>query len=329
MTSSSRALNDSLCNTSVIVQDVGERRLAGDDGEMDTTLGALALAYVDERRRRKELRPGSVKTARYALSGFVRIAGWDLQARRLRPAHVEKWLERGEHSPATLRNQLSIVRSFCRWLVKQGLIKADPTINIPTPRQPRYIPRGLQLPKVASAIREAPDARAVFILSLMVQEGLRCCEVAELQHGDVDLAERLILIRGKGGHERVLPITEETWRAMCSYLGEHPAKVGPLIRSYSRPGRGIGPGHISVLVSDWLHDAGVAASAHALRHTAATDMLRAGAHLRDVQAALGHQSLATTQRYLPWVVGDLRKAMAGRRYIDPAADVDDNGDDVA
>lgn len=53
---------------------------------------------------------------------------------------------------------------------------------------------------------------------------------------------------------------------------------------------------------------------HALRHTAATDMLRGGAHVRDVQRALGHVELSSTQRYLPWLVGDLREAMGGRQY---------------
>ena len=297
--------------------------------ELDTTLGTMALTYVDERRRRKELRPGSVSTTRYALGTFVRVAGWDLPVKRLRPTHIEKWMERGDHSPSTLRNQLSIVRSFCRWLVKRGHLKADPTLDIASPRQPRYLPRGLQLLKVTAAFAGAPDARAALILSLMVQEGLRCCEVAELQHGDIDLAERLVLIRGKGGHERALPITAETWRAIHAYLAEHPASVGPLIRSYSRPHRGIGAQHISVLVSQWLHGADVAATAHALRHTAATDMLRAGAHVRDVQHALGHQSRATTQKYLPWIVGDLREAMEGRRYVEPAAGAEQTGDDAA
>lgn len=318
-----------VCNTPTSAQEVGGRRMVGGDGELETTLGALALAYVDERKRRKELRPGSVITTRHALSTLVRSAGWDLPVKRLRPTHIEKWLERGDHSPATLRNQLSIVRAFCKWLVKRGHIKADPTMDVATPRQPRYLPRGLHLAGVTGAFAHAPDARAALILSLMVQEGLRCCEVAELQFGDVDTAERLLLIRGKGGHERVLPITDETWKAMLSYLAECPAQAGPLVRSYSRPGRGIGARHISVLVSGWLHGAGIQATAHALRHTAATDMLRAGAHVRDVQRALGHQSLATTQRYMPWVVGDLREAMNGRRYVEPPASDESTGDGAA
>jgi integrase/recombinase XerC len=199
---------------------------------------------------------------------------------------------------STLRNQLSIVKTFCQWLVKRGHVKIDPTLDIASPRQPRYLPRGLGQPMVAGTFAGAPDARAILILSLMVQEGLRCCEVAELQIGDIDDQQRLLMVRGKGGHERVLPITSETWVALQAYLAEHPAKAGPLIRSYTRAARGVGARHLS----------------HALRHTAATDMLRAGAHLRDVQNALGHQSLATTQRYLPLVVHDLRAAMEGRKY---------------
>jgi integrase/recombinase XerD len=288
-------------------------------GPATSTLGALALAYVDERRRRKELRPGSVSTTRYALSSFVRSTGWDLQVKRLRPVHIEKWLERGDHAPSTLRNQLSIVKTFCQWLVRRGHIKTDPSLEITSPRQPRYLPRGLRQPDVAKTFDKAPDVRAALILTLMVQEGLRCCEVAELQIGDIDPDQRVLMIRGKGGHERLLPITTAAWSALEAYLAEYPAKAGPLIRSYSRPNRGVSPGHISVLVSDWTHEAGVNASAHALRHTAATDMLRAGAHVRDVQAALGHQSLQTTSRYMPLIVNDLREAMEGRDYRTPPA----------
>lgn len=286
-------------------------------GPSTSTLGALALAYVDERRRRKELMPGSVVTVRCTLSTFVRSAGWDLQVRRLRPHHIEKWMEVGDRAPNTIRHQLSIVKTFCRWLLKRGHIKADPSLDIASPRLPRYIPRGLQTPQVTSAFEKAPDSRAMLILSLMAQEGLRCCEVASLQFGDVDTVQRLLLIRGKGDHERVLPITSATWSAMQAYLAEHPAKAGPLVRSLSRPTKGIGAQHVSVLVAQWLHEADVAATAHALRHTCATDLLRGGAHLRDVQRVLGHQSLATTQRYLPWVVHDLREAMEGRDYRSP------------
>jgi integrase/recombinase XerC len=99
-----------------------------------------------------------------------------------------------------------------------------------------------------------------------------------------------------------------------SYLHDEPAHAGPLIRSYVNPHKGISARYISSMVAELMGFAGLAHTAHALRHTAATDMLRGGAHLRDVQFALGHSTLHTTQRYLPWIVGDLRAAMGGRSY---------------
>ena len=147
-----------------------------------------------------------------------------------------------------------------------------------------------------------------------MQEGLRACEVSRLRLEDVDVRERCVLVRGKGGHERVLPLSDETWRALTAYLAEWPASTGPLVRSYNEPSRALTAPYIVICVGRWMRHAGVPASGHALRHTAASDMLRAGAHVVDVQAALGHANVATTSRYLPLVVDGLRQAMGGRRY---------------
>lgn len=111
-------------------------------GPATSTLGALALAYVDERRRRKELMPGSVVTVRCTLSSFVRSAGWDLQREAAPSRHIEKWMEEGNRGPNTIRHQLSIVQTFCRWLLKHGDIKRDPSIDIISPRSPGTSPGG-------------------------------------------------------------------------------------------------------------------------------------------------------------------------------------------
>lgn len=294
---------------------------AGGDMAGKTGIGILAQRYVQGRGKRGELAAGSVEKAHYTLLSFVGVAGWDTAPDKLRSRHVEKWLARKPLSDATRRCQLSHVRGFCQWLVLNGYARLDPTLRVPTPRQPRYLPRGVQHQQVMDTYAACPDSRAELIITLDVQMGLRACEVCGLQLGDIDPVQRLMLIRGKGGHERVLPITAETWEAMGRYLDEHPATAGPLVRSYLHPHRGISAAYVSRLVGGWMRDAGVNATGHALRHTAATDMLRAGAHVRDVQRALGHASLATTQRYMPWLVGDLREAMEGRTYRRPAKPV--------
>lgn len=280
---------------------------------MAPTLPQLSRAYLTHRKALGELRPTSVSTIRYTLDGFHRVVG-EVTPARLRREHIEAWLIEKQMAPATARSQLSQLRAFFGWCVRNGYVTRDPTVGVRGPKPPRYLPRSLRLSAVEQTLDHLPDARAQAIVLLMAQEGLRCCEVANLQVADVDPAERVMLIHGKGGHQRVLPISDETWEALRSYLVEHPSRAGPFIRSYNHPRRGLTASWISRMVSGWIHGAGVEASGHALRHTALTDMLRAGANVRDVQAAAGHASLATTGRYLGWSMGDLRQAMGGRRY---------------
>lgn len=270
--------------------------------------------YVEQRTRRGEIRPGTGNTLRYTLKGFVAATG-EMRCSELSKQHIEQWHDGQRVAASTLGARLSQVRCFCLWLMQNDLITKDPTFGIKSPKPPRSVPRALKRIQVTSTYASCPDTRAELIVSLMVQEGLRCAEVAGLELGDIDFEEQLLLVReGKGGHQRVLPITDETLSTLDSYLAEHPAPNGPVIRSYNNHYRPISAAYVSTLVARWIRAGGTDATGHALRHTAATDMLRAGAHIRDVQNALGHVLLSTTQRYLPWVVGDLRQAMSGRRY---------------
>jgi site-specific recombinase XerD len=284
------------------------------------TLDRLIEPYVRERLRLHEVVPLTARNERSILSRFATAVGARPVA-NLSRADVERWLaSRHKKAAATRRGELAEVRAFCRWLVRRGHVRKDPTAEIPAVRVPRYLPRAMPPEKVARLLQTAPDARGVLIVLLMVQEGLRCAEVARLEVGDVDGENRTARIVGKGGHERFLPLSDETWAAMQTYLAEHPATSGPLVRSYRVEWRALTADTISGMVGSWCSEAGIkrrrrdGVSAHALRHTAATDMLRAGAHLRDVQHALGHAHLATTETYLPLVVHDLRQAMSGRRY---------------
>lgn len=246
----------------------------------------------------------------------------DLGAGDLGTTHVTDWLESLEHlAPATRRRRYSTVRTFCGWLTATGQVDKDPTFGVRGPKQPRSVPRAMRAADVTRVLESLPDARAELIVTWMVQLGLRCCEVARLQLGDIDTVGGMVRIRGKGGHERILPIVDEASDALDEYLrSDYPGGAGPLIRSRLHPGRGLDPDTISGLVSEWMRLAGVkrqvrdGVSAHALRHTMASDALRGGAHLRDVQHALGHAHLTTTEIYLPLVVHSLEKAMGGRTY---------------
>lgn len=240
-----------------------------------------------------------------------------------------------EHlAPSTRRTRLSNVRTMFAWAVKKGYCKRNPAAEVDAPRQPRTIPRALPAEQIRVVLEHCPDARGVLIVTLMVQQGLRCIEVSRLTMGDIDWNNNAMRVIGKGHHERILPIMPETLDALNGYLDEWPAAAGALIRSYMQVHRPLNPGTISRMVSQWMAEAGVkkrardGISAHAGRHTCATDMLRGGSHLRDVQAVLGHAQLATTEVYLPYVVNGLAEAMEGRSYrvVPPQLGTPDGGE---
>lgn len=232
------------------------------------------------------------------------------------------WLANRDVAPGTLRNEHGRLASFLTWLVVTEHVPRHPMAGIKPPPEPRRLPRGLPTEAVSKLLATL-DARGQLIVSLMVQEGLRDEEACNLQVADIDFDNNAMLITGKGGHQRVLPLSEETRGYLRRYLAEDPVTVGPILRTLktsSYPGRPLRPDYLSKLVARWMYAAGIktrphdGVSSHALRHTCATDMLRAGAHVRDVQAALGHSNLGTTSRYLPWVTAPLEEAMSGRRY---------------
>lgn len=284
------------------------------------TLDQLFRAYLTERLRRGEIKPLSARNARCTLEGLARFYG-DGPARLVSAEDLAAWAETiGGKAPATRRAQISAVKGFCAWMVRRGYLSADPSAELPRVRLPRYLPRQVEVDAIARLLEVCPDERARLIVLLEVQEGLRCGEVAALQVHDISFADRVVTAHGKGGHERMLPLSDETWDALVAYLELHPVTAGPVIRSYRQRWAGLRPDTISGMVAEWMAEAELkrrprdGVSAHALRHSCAGHMLKGGAHLRDVQAALGHASLSTTQRYLPTVVGDLREAMGGRRY---------------
>lgn len=280
------------------------------------------MRYVAEKKKTGEFARSTAKTNWYTLAAFADAVGADMPVGRVTRKHVEKWRLTRNVSPGTARAELSRVRAFCKWCVENDLMRRDPTRGIKGPRQPRREPRAIGHDGIAETLLHADDRGRVCIL-LGVQEGLRRAEVCGLTTDRVDLEDQLLTVLGKGNKERVVPLSHETAKAIDRYLTAYPAGPGmPLIRSYEQPTKGLHPDHLTRLAQRWMTDAGVkkgpgdGKSFHALRHTCANDVLDAGADLRDVQELLGHEHLATTQRYLRRHValGRLRDAASGRNY---------------
>jgi site-specific recombinase XerC len=293
-----------------------------DGGAMDLppTLQPLVTLYIADGNRTGRWGAKSARGVSYRLSNFGVVFG-QRPINQLTRHAVDRWLGNISNlAPGTRRIHLSAVRCFCRWLVDNGHIATNPTKGL-TIRTPRAVPRALAMDKVERLLRVLPDARARAIVMLMLHCGVRCVELSRAEVEDYDPRNATILLHGKGGHERVLPIPGDARRALDGYLVERSVVSGPLFPSCFNPSAPIGAARISTLLGEWIRDAGIkrarfdGVAAHALRHTAASDVYDATHDLQAVQEMLGHASLATTQIYMRRANLDrLRTAMEGRDY---------------
>ena len=203
---------------------------------------------------------------------------------------------------------LSSVRSFHRFLLREGDIDRDPTATVIRPKLPRALPRPLPLGDIEAILAEPPEDTAAglrdrAVLETLYGAGLRVSELVGLDVDDVDLEEGSVRVLGKGGKERDVPLGRFARDAVGAYLSRaRPSLVTARSRSAmflnQRGGRLTRQGCGKILA---LHAqrAGIdkRVTPHSLRHSFATHLLEGGADVRVVQELLGHASVATTQVY--------------------------------
>lgn len=222
---------------------------------------------------------------------------------------------------------LAAVRSFFRYLHREGYVIRDPAAGLEYAREPRRLPRNILTPAEAKRIIEAAKAttplgcRDRAILEVLYATALRRNELRFLKPGDVDLGQGLLRINdGKGGVDRVVPLGTLAARSVASYLnairpgllrsrpGNRPSDSEWLFLSYT--GRQIDPNTLNALVAKYTHAARVQkhVTCHVWRHSCATHLVQNHASLRHVQEMLGHRSLTTTECYLRLTITDLKAA---------------------
>ncbi len=234
----------------------------------------------------------------------VRAEGVDAMAIRAYLA----WLDRRQEQKSSLARKLATLRSFYRFLVREGRVHRSPAENVRSPKQAQRLPRVLTKDD-AEALMEfpegnrVPDLRDRAILETLYSTGARVSELVSLNREDVDMTEGLVRLRGKGRKERIVPIgvvavdaiREYYARTQHSALGTQHSAV-PVFRN-NRGGR-LTARSVERMVEKYSSRLpGGRISPHALRHSFATHLLDEGADLRAIQELLGHASLATTQKY--------------------------------
>lgn len=211
-------------------------------------------------------------------------------------------------SKRTMARTVSSLRRYFGFLHRRGVIATDPTVRLLAPQGEGRLPRVLQPDELHTILDNPPervepnpgaDARDQAILELLYGSGLRVSEVCSLHLTQIDLARRSVRVWGKGGKERLVPISEPTVRSVSSWLAVRQAfpaadGVDPLLVFRNTRGRPITPRDVRRILD---RRSSAPTHPHALRHTFATHLLEGGADLRVVQELLGHADLATTQHY--------------------------------
>jgi integrase/recombinase XerC len=213
-------------------------------------------------------------------------------------------------APASIARKVSTIRTFLRFLVQEGHLEHDPLSGVRGPKRPRRLPAYLSPEQVTALIEAASGAgpgelRDRALLELLYACGLRVSEVTGLDVGDVDLAEGIARVRGKGGKERLVLMGRPAVQALRRYLRDgRPALLRQphqqALFLNMRDGQRLSARSVQAIVRRYAQRAGIDRRVwpHLLRHTFATHMLDGGADLRVVQELLGHASPTSTQIYM-------------------------------
>ncbi len=301
----------------------------------------MAREYGAYLRVEKGSRPATVEAYLRDLEQFAEhVEGRDGVLVGATQADVSGFMERMRANGVesrTIAKKLSALRGFYRWLLLDGRMERDPTVNVETPASWKVLPKSLaevdvreMLERTGAAARAADaDGLALrdhAILELLYAGGLRVGEICAMRVEDVHLDQARAQVRGKGDKDRIVPLG----RSACEALGRYMVRGRPeLVRSLNRRVVGIErvlflSGRGRPLTRQWVWEmvraTNGSASPHRLRHSCATHMVDHGADLRSVQTLLGHADIATTQVYTHVALGRLKAVHKahhprGRRHL--------------
>ena len=216
-------------------------------------------------------------------------------------------LSASQVSRRSIARKLSCLRSFYRFLCREGALDQNPAAAVPAPRLERRLPGFLDEQQVGRLLAAPSDdgwqgLRDRGILETLYSTGMRVSELAGLNLNDVDELSGVVMVRGKGKKERLCPIGETALAAIRAYLAKRPAGKKlrvPYALFVSQKGTRLTVRQIDRLLARYVLQAALPpfVRAHTLRHSFATHLLDRGADLRSVQELLGHANLTTTQVY--------------------------------
>jgi integrase/recombinase XerC len=215
---------------------------------------------------------------------------------------------------SSVARKLSALRSFFKFLEREKVIRQNPMISISMPKQEQHIPVFLSVDEVF-ALLEAPGAGDTFaardraILELLYSTGMRVSELVACNMASLDFETGMVMVRGKGNRQRIVPFGKQAVKALRAYFAEREELLRKRLqqgKKFDRAplflnsrGTRLTARSVERMISDYGMKAGLdkPITPHVLRHSFATHLLEMGADMRSVQELLGHASLSTTQKY--------------------------------
>ena len=295
--------------------------------------GPAAEAFLEMMAAERGASPNTIAAYARDLEGFADFAA--ASGARIEAATadlVRDYLRtdaRARLAPATTARKLSVLRGYFAFLLGEGVRRDDPCAAIDAPRLGRHLPRTLSEDEVGRILAMARDRdgadgrRLTALVEILYATGLRVSELVTLPMSALSRDRRVLVVRGKGGKERMVPLGAPARRAIERYLTDR-GEVGRsgAASRFLFPGRA-GPGHLgrshfARLLKRLAADAGIdpgRVSPHVLRHAFATHLVDHGADLRSVQQMLGHADISTTQIYTHVADSRLKTLVAERHPL--------------
>ena len=275
---------------------------------------ALVDGWLASLKNERRLSRDTTAAYRHDLRAFVDwCGGAGLSSfKGLDAGHVRSFAaaaHRGGLDPRSIQRRLSALRTFFRYLMREGVLKANPAVEVRAPKGAKRLPEPIDVDRMARLLEALPagtspdalETRDRAILELFYSSGLRLGELVGLDLGDLDLADHTVRVTGKGRKTRIVPVGAKATAAYAAWLLERPrhARAAERAAFVGRNGRRLGTRAVQLRVAAWArrHGLDVKVHPHLFRHSFASHLLESSHDLRGVQELLGHANISTTQVY--------------------------------
>lgn len=294
------------------------------EGPHGTTLAPLIRRYMRYLKLERNYSPNTIDAYRHDLNLLLNhLSGQGLAPTDVKLDHLQRfaaWIHERGIGPKSQARILSGVRTFYHYLVVDGYLEVDPTELLESPHLPKHLPEYLTTEEVdrleaAIDLTSAEGHRNRAIIEVFFSCGLRVSELVELKLSNLFLNERFMRVVGKGGKERLVPISQRAVGELELWFDDRrQMRIKPGEDDYvflNRRGHHLTRTMILIMVKRLGEAAGIKKnlSPHTLRHSFATALLRGGADLRVIQVLLGHADIATTEIYTHMDDETLRQAV--------------------